>query len=75
MKVLLIGSGGREDALAWAIAQSPELTRLDCVPGNAGIDGRASLLTLDVDDHAAFSSRPCRCLCYVATRSKGGGLI
>ena len=36
MKVLLIGSGGREHALAWKLAQSPHVTRLWCAPGNAG---------------------------------------
>ncbi|HTQ15668.1 MAG TPA: phosphoribosylamine--glycine ligase [Rhizomicrobium sp.] len=37
MNVLLIGSGGREHALAWALAASPLLTKLYCAPGNAGI--------------------------------------
>ena len=37
MKLLLIGSGGREHALAWKLAQSPLVTRMWCVPGNAGI--------------------------------------
>jgi phosphoribosylamine--glycine ligase len=39
MNILLIGSGGREHALAWKIAQSPLLTRLVCAPGNPGIEG------------------------------------
>src|ERR1700682_4683045 len=37
MNVLLVGSGGREHALAWKIAQSPKLTRLVCAPGNPGM--------------------------------------
>ncbi len=39
MNILLVGSGGREHALAWKIAQSPLLTRLVCAPGNPGIAG------------------------------------
>lgn len=53
MKVLLIGSGGREHALAWKIAQSPDLTKLYAAPGNPGIAEEAELVTLDTDDHAA----------------------
>ena len=37
MKILLIGSGGREHALAWKIAQSHHTAKLWCAPGNAGI--------------------------------------
>ncbi|RKE85916.1 phosphoribosylamine--glycine ligase [Rhizobium sp. AG855] len=53
MKVLLIGSGGREHALAWKIAQSPDLTKLYAAPGNPGIAEEAELVSLDTDDHSA----------------------
>src|SRR5712691_9629546 len=55
MKVLLIGSGGREHALAWALSASPLLTKLYCAPGNAGIDEVATCVALDVADHAAVA--------------------
>jgi phosphoribosylamine--glycine ligase len=53
MNVLLIGSGAREHALAWAISASPLLTRLMCAPGNAGIAEVAECADLDIADHAA----------------------
>ncbi len=53
MNVLLIGSGGREHALANAISGSPRLTKLFCAPGNPGIAAVAECVVLDVADHAA----------------------
>jgi len=50
MKVLVIGSGGREHALAWKIAQSPRVDRLFCGPGNAGTVNVADNVSLKVDD-------------------------
>ena len=43
MNILLVGSGGREHALAWKIAQSPLVRRLVCAPGNPGIARHAEL--------------------------------
>jgi phosphoribosylamine---glycine ligase len=53
MHILLLGSGGREHALAWKIAASPLVTKLWCAPGNAGIAQEAECVALDVSDHAA----------------------
>jgi phosphoribosylamine--glycine ligase len=53
MNVLLIGSGGREHALAWKLAQSPKLTRLFAAPGNPGIAEHATLVDLSGEDHRA----------------------
>jgi phosphoribosylamine---glycine ligase len=53
MNILLLGSGGREHALAWKIAASPLTDRLYCAPGNAGIVREAECIALDIDDHAA----------------------
>lgn len=53
MNILLIGSGGREHALAWKITASPLVTKLWCAPGNAGIAQEAECIALDVADHSA----------------------
>jgi phosphoribosylamine--glycine ligase len=53
MNILLLGSGGREHALAWKIAASPLLTKLWCAPGNAGIAREAECVALDITDHRA----------------------
>ena len=52
MKVLLVGSGGREHALAWKIAGSPLLTRLVCAPGNPGMAALAELRDIGPTDVA-----------------------
>ncbi len=53
MNILLLGSGGREHALAWKMAASPLADRLFCAPGNAGIAREAECVALDIADHAA----------------------
>jgi phosphoribosylamine--glycine ligase len=58
MKVLLVGSGGREHALAWALSASPLLTKLYCAPGNAGIEDVAECIPIpatDFDGLVAFA--------------------
>ncbi|MEK9752068.1 MAG: phosphoribosylamine--glycine ligase [Rhodospirillaceae bacterium] len=50
MKVLVVGSGGREHALAWAIAKSSKCKKLYCAPGNGGIVGVAECVAIAADD-------------------------
>ena len=53
MNILILGSGGREHALAWKMAASPLIDRLYCAPGNAGIAREAECVALDLADHGA----------------------
>ncbi len=53
MNILLLGSGGREHALAWKLVQSPRCKKLFAAPGNPGIAQHAQCVALDAADHAA----------------------
>ena len=50
MKVLVVGSGGREHALVWKIGQSPQVKKVYCAPGNAGIGETAELIAVGADE-------------------------
>jgi phosphoribosylamine--glycine ligase len=54
MKTLIIGSGGREHALAWKLAQSPSVSEIVCAPGNPGIGALGKCVPVDVEDIAAL---------------------
>jgi phosphoribosylamine--glycine ligase len=54
VNILIIGSGGREHALAWKIARSPLVAKLWCAPGNPGIAQVCECVGLGIDDHAAL---------------------
>lgn len=56
MKVLLLGSGGREHALAWKIAQSPKIEKLYIAPGNAGTDAAGENVNLKATDFPALKA-------------------
>lgn len=66
MNILLIGSGGREHALAWGLAASPLCESLHCAPGNPGTEKLGRNVALDVSDHDAV-----RAYC----RENGVGLV
>jgi len=55
MRVLVIGSGGREHALVWKLSQSPEITKLYCAPGNGGIGDLAELVDIGAEDVEALA--------------------
>jgi phosphoribosylamine--glycine ligase len=59
MKVLVVGGGGREHALCWALAASPLLTKLWCAPGNAGIAAVADCVALGAEDVAGLVGFAC----------------
>ena len=50
MKVLIVGSGGREHALVWKIGQSPKVDKIYCAPGNAGIAQQAECVAIKADN-------------------------
>ena len=54
MKVMVIGSGGREHALVWKLSQSPKIDKIYCVPGNAGIAELAECVDIDIQDFHAL---------------------
>ena len=56
MNILLLGSGGREHALAWKLAQSPRVDTLYAAPGNPGIAQSARIVSLDATDHGAVAA-------------------
>ena len=50
MKILVIGSGGREHAICWKLAQSPQVRKIFCAPGNAGTAEVAENVAIDAMD-------------------------
>ena len=56
MKLLLLGSGGREHALAWKIAQSPKIEKLYIAPGNAGTQNVGENVAIKADDFEAIKA-------------------
>ena len=60
MKVLIIGSGGREHAIAWKVAKSPKVEKIYCAPGNGGISQVAECVpigAMEFDKLAAFAKK------------------
>ena len=50
MRVLVVGSGGREHALVWKLSQSPKVEKMYCAPGNAGIAQMAECVNIKAED-------------------------
>jgi len=60
MKVLVLGSGGREHALVWKLRQSPRISKLYCAPGNGGIADDAECLPADLKSLDAITALAAR---------------
>ena len=56
VKILVVGSGGREHAMVWTLAQSPRMPTLYCAPGNAGIESLATCVPINIDDIAGLNT-------------------
>jgi len=58
MRVLVVGSGGREHALVWKISQSPRVTKIFCAPGSAGIGEIAESVPIAVEQIDKLADLP-----------------
>ena len=69
MKVLIVGGGGREHAIAWKVAQSEKVEKIYCAPGNAGIAEYAECVNIgamEFEKLAAFAKEKGICLLYTS---------